>query len=44
MSEGLINAVYMWVGMVCGGDVFMTYLGVEVRRCVNFCGEKNYSS
>ena len=25
MSEGLINAVYMSVGMVCGGDVFMTY-------------------
>ena len=22
VSEGLINAVYMWVGMVCGGDVF----------------------
>ena len=25
VSERLINAVYMWVGMVCGGDVFMTY-------------------
>ena len=25
VSKGLINAVYMWVGMVCGGDVFMTY-------------------
>ena len=25
VSEGLINAIYMWVGMVCGGDVFMTY-------------------
>ena len=25
VSEGLINAVYMWVGIVCGGDVFVTY-------------------
>ena len=25
VSEELINAVYMWVGMVCGGDVFVTY-------------------
>ena len=25
VSERLINAVYMWVGMVCGGDVFVTY-------------------
>ena len=25
VSEGLINAVYMLVGMVCGGDVFVTY-------------------
>ena len=25
VSEGLINAVHMWVGMVCGGDVFVTY-------------------
>ena len=25
MSERLINTVYMWVGMVCGGDVFVTY-------------------
>ena len=25
VSEGLINAVYMWGGMVCGGDVFMSY-------------------
>ena len=25
VSEGLINAVYMWVGMVCGADVFVTY-------------------
>ena len=24
VSEGLINAVYMWVGMVCGEDVFVT--------------------
>ena len=32
MSEGLINAVYMWVGMV--------FLGVEVRSCLNFCDEK----
>ena len=25
VSEGLINAVYMWVGMVCCGDLFVTY-------------------
>ena len=25
VSERLINAVYIWVGMVCGGDVFVTY-------------------
>ena len=25
VSEGLINAVYMWVGAVCGGDEFVTY-------------------
>ena len=25
VSEGLINVVYMWVGMVCDGDVFVTY-------------------
>ena len=25
VSERLINAVYTWVGMVCGGDVFVTY-------------------
>ena len=25
VSERLINAVYMWVGAVCGGDVFVTY-------------------
>ena len=25
VSERLINTVYMWVGMVCGGDVFVTY-------------------
>ena len=25
VSEGLINAVYMWVGMACDGDVFVTY-------------------
>ena len=25
VSEGLINAIYMWVGMVCDGDVFVTY-------------------
>ena len=25
VSEGLINAVYMWVGMVCDGHVFVTY-------------------
>ena len=25
VSERLINTVYMWVEMVCGGDVFVTY-------------------
>ena len=25
VSEGLINTIYMWVGMVCDGDVFVTY-------------------
>ena len=25
VTEGLINAVYMWVGMVFDGDVFVTY-------------------
>ena len=25
VSERLINTAYMWVGMVCGGDVFVTF-------------------
>ena len=44
MSERLINAVYMWEGMVCGGDVFVTYLSVEIKSCLNLCDEKIYSS
>ena len=44
ISERLINTVYMWVGMVCGGDVFVTYFSVEMRSCLNFCDEKIYLS
>ena len=44
VSERLINTVYMWVGMVCGGDVSGPILGVEMRSCLNFCDEKIYSS
>ena len=40
VSERLINTVYMWVGMVCGGDVFVTYFSVEMRSCLNFVMKK----
>ena len=36
MSERLINAVYMWVGMVCGGDVFVTYFRCRSEEVFEF--------
>ena len=36
MSEGLINAVYMWVERVCGGDVFMTYFRCRSEEVCEF--------
>ena len=45
VSEGLINAAYMWVGMQYVVEMYLwPILGVEVRRCVNFCDEKIYLS
>ena len=44
VSEGLINTVYMWVGMVCGGDVFVTYFRCWSEEVCEFLWWKKNSS
>ena len=36
VSEKLINAVYMWVWMVCSGDVFVTYFRCQSEELFEF--------